>query len=247
MVYLDAVLIMNWYALILGIAASLGCWAVARKAQQSQAAHFVTLSLITLLGCLVGARLAYFALHFAYYAQHLIEVPQFWLGGLSWPGAFLGGALTILAIALWQKIPVPRLADNLAHLFPPLSIGLWLGCWQAGCAYGELIPGGAWWALPIRDETGAIASRVPLQLAAALFLLFFFLILEARTSLFDRPGQLASMTALGLSLNALFFSVFRADAMIIYGVRIDLIASTIFVFLSMALAALAFRPHALVR
>ncbi len=247
MVSLDTVEIMNWYALILGIGATLGCWAVARKAQQAQAARLVTISLITCLGCLIGARLAYTIFHYDYYGAHLLEVPQFWLGGFSWPGAFLGGALTILVVALREKEPIPRLADNLAHLFPPLAIGFWLGCWQAGCAYGELVQSAPWWALPVRDETGAIANRVPLQLAAALFLLFFFLILEARTNSFDRPGQLASMTAMGLSLNALFFSVFRADAMVIYGVRVDLIASTIFLFSSMALAALAFRPHALVR
>jgi phosphatidylglycerol:prolipoprotein diacylglycerol transferase len=238
---------MNGYALILGIGASLGCWAVARKAQQAQAARLITISLITLLGCLIGARLLYTIFHFDYYGVHLLEVPQFWLGGFSWPGAFLGGILTILVIARWEKSPVPRLADSLSHLFPPLAIGFWLGCWQAGCAYGERISGAPWWALPARDETGVIAHRFPLQLVAALFLLFFFLILEARTSSFDRPGQLASMTAMGLSLNAMLFSVFRADGMVFYGVRVDLIASAIFLFSSMAMAALAFRPHALVR
>jgi phosphatidylglycerol:prolipoprotein diacylglycerol transferase len=237
---------MDWFAMAVGIGSTLGCWQIAQKAPIGQSWRLVNGAILTLIGCLIGARLAYAGFHSIYFFSRLLEVLELWLGGLSWPGAFAGAALTIFILARVWHTPVTKLADDLAPLFPPLAIGVWLGCWQAGIAYGASTPTGSWWAMPVLDETGTVSLREPLQLMAALSILFFFVFLESNIRFFDRPGQLIGITSLGLSINLLLFSRFRADPVPVWnGMRTDILAGSLFVLMSLLICILAFVPHRL--
>jgi prolipoprotein diacylglyceryltransferase len=239
---------MDWFALAVGFGSTLGCWQIAQKAPFGQSWRLVNGAILTLLGCLVGARLAFAGVHSAYFSVHPLEVLEFWLGGLSWTGAFAGAVLTIFILAWVWHMPVTKLADGLAPLFPPLVIGIWLGCWQAGIAYGASAPTGSWWAMPTLDEAGKFSLREPLQLLAALSILFFFVFLESNLHLFSHPGQFTAVTALGISIDVLLFSRFRADPLPVWnGLRTDLLAGSLFVVMSLFLCILAFLPRRLKR
>jgi prolipoprotein diacylglyceryltransferase len=119
----------------------------------------MNVGLFVLAMSLVGARIFYILENNAYYAANLIESPQIWLGGLSWPGALIGAWLAMLFVSRTQRIPgewgnisMARLGDRLYPLLPSLGVSVWLGCWQAGIAYGQPLPAGAWWGNPGMDE-----------------------------------------------------------------------------------------------
>ncbi len=222
------------YAVWIGLGAALGIWRVVRSAPQQQAGAWADLSLIVLTASLLGARLSYVLVNWGYFSAHLIEIPQFWLGGLTWPGAIAGCWLAIISVVVLYRAPrehgsanVSRLtlawlSDRLYPLLPPVAITTWLAAWQAGVAYGSLTPPGAWWGVPSLDETGVYNLRFPLQLLAALSLLADFWLLEMRVKPMRPPGRLAGRAFFHLLLNLLVVSLLRADpGPQWYGVRVD--------------------------
>ena len=136
---------------------------------------------------------------------------QIWLGGLNDAGALAGGVVGIVIAARIRKISPGRLADLLYPLLPPLAVGVWLGCWLSGTAYGLELPAGTWWAVPVQDESGLVSGRLPVQLIAALALLIFYWLLELLTPMPRPAGWLFSLAASWLSLVNLVASLLRAD------------------------------------
>jgi prolipoprotein diacylglyceryltransferase len=101
------------------------------------------------------------------------------------------------------------LADGLLPLLGTLSIAAWLGSWSDGSAYGQLSD--AWYALPARDEWGAIEPRLPVQLCGALLTLVLFASLEQARRWLRHPGLSASLGLLGWALICFGLSFLRAD------------------------------------
>ena len=213
---------MNIFALSIGLGAALGLWQVARTAPSQKALINVRMGLVVLFGGWLGARLVFILTHSTYYANHLNESVQLWLGGLSWTGAVIGIFSTAAMIAVVKKISVGKLLDDLFPIFPPLAIAIWLGCWQSGCAYGPIVPETAVWGLASQDETGVILRRFPTQLLASLTLLVYFLWLESRLKKFAFPGRKICLSGLGISVIVGFFSFLRADpAQFWLGLRLE--------------------------
>jgi prolipoprotein diacylglyceryltransferase len=171
----------------------------------------------------MGGRLAFVAVQWSYYRDHLPQTLR--LDGLAWPGALLGGLLALAWYAQWVKRPFAILAEALLPLAATFSLGAWLGCWQAGCAYGP--PVDAWWGLPARDELGVLLPRWPVQLAGAVLTVVWMALLErvrlrqesaGRTA----AGYCAALGLLGGSLLMLALSFARADpAPVWQGLRLD--------------------------
>jgi len=203
----------NEFALMVGLGGSLGLLRVAQAAPQGQAARRLNAGLLVLAGCLVGARLVYVLLRGGYYSQHTAEAFQFWQGGLSGAGAVAGGLIALFIAAFVERLSPLGLADDLTPLLAPLVIAVWLGCWQAGCAYGKAALAGAWWGVPASDESRVVALRWPLQLLAALSLLAYFWWLEAWFApRAGADGRLGCLAGLGLGLNVLVVSLLRQEA-----------------------------------
>jgi len=216
----------NIFALSVGLGSALGLWQVARTAPPKTALINVQIGLLSLLGGLLGSRVVFVLTHSSYFLSHLGEAAQFWLGGLSWPGAVFGTTASIAMIAVTRHIPPGKLFDDLSPLFPPLTIAAWLGCWQAACAYGVVVPGTAFWGIASPDEAGVILKRFPTQLLASLALLFYFLWLEIRMKKTHLPGRKAWLSGLGISGIMGFFSLLRADPALIWlGLRLETWAS----------------------
>lgn len=224
---------MDLYAIILGSGGALGLAWAARRAPRQQVALWVTAGLWVLLGAMLGARAAFVAVNWIYFQAHWLEAPQVWLGGLFWPGALAGALLVLVLLRLFRQVPAGFLADGFLALALPVVIASWLGCWQAGCAYGPAAPG-AWWALPAPDEWGEWARRWPLQPVGAVISLGWFALVEWVHTRLQRPDLAASLGLLGLGLLLLGLSYLRADLLpAVGGLKVDTWAA-------LALSALAF-------
>jgi phosphatidylglycerol:prolipoprotein diacylglycerol transferase len=175
----------------------------------------------------------------------LVEIGATWLGGLSWVGALAGGLIgLLLAARLFREAP-GALADALLPLALVVVTSVWLGCWQSGCVYGPPAESG-WWGVPSADESGRLASRLPLQPGAALVtLLLFFVVAWLRPNL-KRPGQAAALAFAGLALVMVAVSLLRADpARPVLGWRADGWAAVALALLATAATLLAFKREPL--
>lgn len=192
---------------------------VALRAAAGQRVETVEQGMGVLLGCLVGGRLGYVWVSWAYYQLHPGEIYQFWLGGLSGMGAALGGVLALPLVAWATKQELARLADRLLPLLVVLNAAGWLGCWFEGCAYG-LPAGGAWWGLPARDEWGQVSQRVPVQLLGALLgLAIPWWVEESLARRFPRSapaGWQGALSLLGLALGWAGLSFLRGDPTLLW-------------------------------
>ena len=161
-------------------------------------------------GALIGARIAYVSMSWEYFQEHVAEIFQLWLGGLSWPGALAGALLAVGIIALLRGIPLSRLMDNLLPIPAILAVTTWLGCWLTGCGYGPVADFG----LPSQDEWGIWQRRIPVQLIAAILTVILFWGIEAYRR--QRKGLTTGLAAClglgGLSLVLLLASFLRVDA-----------------------------------
>ena len=229
---------------LVGLGASAGIWLAFARAPRGQAVCRAVQAALMLLGALAGARLGYVLLHPAVFRPQPLRAWFFWEGGLSWPGALLGGLLLLLLIALVWRLRLAETADELlVPLLIPLSIVVWLGGWSAGSAYGPAAPQGAWWGITAPDEFGTLAPRFPLQPLAAITLLGNAAWLESKARAFARPGQHASLVLLGTAALMVIFTVLRADSRPAWqGLPLDVWAAFGFLLLAWVSVAAAFIP-----
>jgi hypothetical protein len=121
-----------------------------------------------------------------------------------------------------------RLADWLYPLLPPLAVTAYLGAWLAGASYGPQLAPGIWWGIPAPDESGWVALRWPLQPAAALSLLVFYVLMERLVPLPRPSGWLFALAAAWLFAVDLVVSLLRADPLPTWGlVRLVTLADLI--------------------
>ncbi len=118
-----------------------------------------------LLISIIGARIGYILINLSYFRNNLSLIPQFWLGGLTGPGALIGAGLAFLGIHLIWKKSIADLADDFLPLLGSVVVAIWLTGWGAGIGYGP--PTEAWFGIPVRDIFGFIENRWPLPIIGA--------------------------------------------------------------------------------
>ena len=147
---------------------------------------------------LIGSRLLYVALNWELFSGRPLTILYERFEGLSYYGAFFGGALALYFWGRWRKVNFFKLADLFA---PYLALGYAfgrLGCLLNGCCYGQVsdVP----WALPAAMVDNLL--RHPVQLYAAAGSLLIFIILK----LLRRVRPFAGYTLLTL---AAFYGILR--------------------------------------
>lgn len=199
------------YSLLLGSSAALGLIWIVRQAPPKEGRAYLDVGLWTLIGGLLGGRLAFVGLHWSYFKVHPIEIPQIYLGGMDWGGVSAGALFLLVLVAALTHKSLGKLADGLLPLLACLAVGVWLGSWLDGTAYGFVTS--TWWGIPARDEWSQLALRWPIQLMGALSALGFFWLLDWGRRWIAAPGQAAGFGMLGLSLEVFALSFLRADPM----------------------------------
>lgn len=222
---------MNPFSLLAGLGASLGLLRLAT--------HSLPAGLALLAGALLGSRLEYVLVNLASYSAKPLQAFAFWEGGLGWGGALAGAVLALCAYALTRRQPLSRLADSLLSIFLPLSVALWLACWQAGAGYGIPVKS-AIWSIPAPDELGEIARRWPVQPAGALLSLVGLAFLETWTRRLRHPGLPASLALLALAAPVVVLSPWMASAApLVLGLRLYTAEAVFFIILSLLLSLAA--------
>lgn len=142
------------------------------KKQGYNEEKLLDLSVIALVGALIGGRLLFVLLNLGKFSDNPASIFYFWQGGISFYGAGLG--VLILAILLTRswKWPFFQIADIAAlGLSAALVLGK-IGTFLAGLDYGKISAS----PLAVSFPT-LVGKREPVQIyeAAAYFLLFLFL------------------------------------------------------------------------
>ncbi|MCB2225766.1 MAG: prolipoprotein diacylglyceryl transferase [Desulfarculaceae bacterium] len=150
-------LTVHTYGVMLALGAALGLWLYTRlaKAAGLDPERAMSLALWLLISGLIGSRLMFVALEPEQFLHAPWRVLAIWEGGLVFYGG-LGGALIvgILLMRRW-KLPVLTLMDCVAPaLALAQAIGR-IGCFSAGCCYGQ----------PWQDGWCSVTFNAPLTLA----------------------------------------------------------------------------------
>lgn len=190
---------------------------------------------------LIGARAYFVIFSWEYFRENLIEIPQFWQGGLAIYGAVLGGFLGSYFYAKRNKIDWLNLI-NLAVVGLPLgqTIGRFGNFFnQEAFGYPTDLP----WKMYVSP-----ASRPLEYLSAQYFHPAFlyeavwdglvFLILWKKGG-----GRRVGLYLILYSLGRFFIESIRVDSFWIWGTRVDQITALVMITIGAALIFLSKKPH----
>ncbi len=149
----------------------------------------IDLVLAAAVGGMVGARMAFVAAHWDYFATHPIEMLLLNQGGLVFYGGLIAAAAWSVRFLRREKMPFWKVADLAA---PGIAIALFcarLGCFLGGCCFGS------------RCE-GPLCVRFPPYSAASLrHFQNGWLTTDAQSSLGVHPAQIyEALLSLGVYL-----------------------------------------------
>jgi phosphatidylglycerol:prolipoprotein diacylglycerol transferase len=204
-----------FFPIFIGISAIIGLVWVYEKAPIKKASLFLDSGVGILLVTLIGSRIGYVIFQWHYFKAHLIEIPQFQLGGYTWAGAVIGWIAAIFVASRLLSLSMFEVSDVFLPLVGCLVIGMWLGCWFEGIAYGFV--SNVWWALPAVDEWGEISYRFPVQFIGAIATLVFLMMIDGIKAhpVWKRwllpPGKPAVLFLLVLSLEIFLSTFLRND------------------------------------
>ena len=176
---------LHTYGVLLAIAFLAGLWVASRQAKKAglDSTRITDMAVWVLIAGLLGAKLLLVAVDWRYFTSNPGELFMLFKSG----GVFYGGLLGGILVAWWYvrryELPGWQVADVLA---PGVVIGQAigrLGCFAAGCCWGE--PSRVPWAVTFTDVYSARAVGTPLDTplhpsqiyeSLAAFLIFFFLL-----------------------------------------------------------------------
>jgi phosphatidylglycerol:prolipoprotein diacylglycerol transferase len=157
------------YGLLIASAFLVGIWLAQREARRrgQDPERVADLSFWILVAALVGSRVYYILVNWGDYfgARALVSTPlgriprllAIWEGGLVFYGGFIGAALTAWWYLRRHRMPFLAYADT---LIPSVAFGHFLGrlgCFAAGCCWGDVVHGHLPWAA--RFPPGSLAYQ----------------------------------------------------------------------------------------
>jgi phosphatidylglycerol:prolipoprotein diacylglycerol transferase len=231
--YLPGGIAIYTFSLILAVGTFIGLVWVTLQAPEDELSQRIDAGLWALFGGLISGRLLYVAINWSYFQLNIWESLQVHQGGIHFVGTFTGGLISLAVFSWIRGLHFGRLADSLVPLMAAVSVSIWLGCWIDGCGYGPSAP--YWWGFPTADEWGTITRRWPLQPVAALSTVALLWLLERyaqRRRL--KPGLLASLGFLGVSMILFITSFFRVDPTpICFNWRLETCISFLYILLAL--------------
>jgi len=159
-----------------------------------------------LLSGIIGARLLYIILNFAYFFRHPAEMVMINRGGLAWFGGLFLSGLTCVIYLKYKRLDVYKIADLIIpYVALAQAIGR-IGCFLNGCCFGrESLNFGLYF--PVHD-----AVLIPTQVYSCLLLLVIYIILRIRQSQKHQKGEILYSYFFLYSLKRFFIEFLRADS-----------------------------------
>ena len=163
----------------------------AAKRQGVKPEIIMDLCFYILVAAIVGSRLFYVVTAWESFADNPLEILKIWKGGLVFYGGFLGAVAAAVIYMRLNRLPVWKTADILA---PSISMGQAigrLGCFMAGCCYGQ--PSDVSWAVTFTSRHCLAPINTPLhptQLYSAFTNLAIFGILLIFSRRNQVPGRI---------------------------------------------------------
>jgi phosphatidylglycerol:prolipoprotein diacylglycerol transferase len=240
------------YTVLLDLALLIGLFLVTWHGWRNgdEPALWFDLSLIGLTAGILGGRLGHVAVHWLYFVEHPLEIPQFWLGGLEWHIAVVTGLIALLVECGRRRVSFGQMADTLALAFPIAVILIYTGCLLGRCSYGREVESLAdyppYLVAELPDMFGVIAPRWMTQvfgivMGVLLLVAAFILLRRVR-----RTGVSFWMllAALGVGTFALDFTL--GDSILMLGpLRLDQILDLAIMLIGISGAYLALRSRSL--
>lgn len=165
-----------------------------------------------LIAAIIGSRLFYILTKPGMFLSDPLEIFKIWNGGLVFYGGFIGAVVTVFVYLKKLNMPLWRTLDILA---PALAMGHFfgrIGCFFAGCCYGQMchLP----WAVTFSHPESLAPIGLPLhptQLYSALnnLMIFSFLWFFRKRKAFD--GQLCWLYILIYGITRSIIEIFRGD------------------------------------
>ena len=165
-----------------------------------------------LVAGLVGSRILYVMINWPTFLRDPVEILRIWHGGLVFYGGFLGACLAALWYIRKHQLLPWKTADILA---PSIALGQFvgrIGCFFAGCCYGE--PCDLPWAITFTHAESLAPKGValhPTQLYSSLNGLIMFLILIVLRRFKSFQGQLFWTYVFLYGASRSVIEIFRGD------------------------------------
>lgn len=135
--------------------------------------HVLEAIIVAAASGLIGSRLLYVALNWELFSGRLSTILFARFEGLSFYGAFFGGAIALYFWGRWRKVNFFKMADLLVPYFALGYAFGRIGCFLNGCCYGKVSD--VAWALPAAMVDNLLRHPVQLYASAAAVLIFIAL------------------------------------------------------------------------
>jgi len=162
--------------------------------------NFLNISVIVLIGTIIGTRLLYVLMNLGFYLQDPIKILAFSEGG----SASFGGIILSLLLILWyckhKKLSFLKILDFMA---PYAVLGLALGrigCFFNWCCYG--IASNLPWAVQVAGDVARHPTQIYLLLAN---LIVFFILIAIRRYKEKNPKHLGIFNITGSTFFSFLF------------------------------------------
>jgi phosphatidylglycerol:prolipoprotein diacylglycerol transferase len=167
----------------------------------------------TALAAIVGSRILFVFGDLKYYLKYPLKALALWEGGLVFYGGVAAGAAVMIWLLRRARLPLLPTIDVIAVAVPLGHAFGRLGCFMAGCCYGQ--PTDAWYGVAfVNPDTLARPTGVPLvptQLIEAGVELTLFLVLLRLLPRKRFHGQIALLWVLGYSVIRFLLELLRGD------------------------------------
>jgi phosphatidylglycerol---prolipoprotein diacylglyceryl transferase len=168
------------YGVCIAIGIVIALWLLSfdQKAQRLMSQHDLTMSLqYMVLGGYLGGRIVCMLNEDHGYKEYGLLL-KFWEPGFSIMGTIIGIIIATFLYLWYKKIPFLSYADRIAIYAPLVQSFGRVGCFFAGCCYGEI--SSYWWAVMYTDPEhmaplGISLHPTQLYSSTILFLIFLFL------------------------------------------------------------------------
>jgi phosphatidylglycerol:prolipoprotein diacylglycerol transferase len=197
-------------------------------------------ALVCFLSGIIGARIYYVLLSLPYFANNILEIPAIWHGGMSIHGGIIGSIIGSIIYCKQKHLPVLATGDLLGTVVPlAQAIGRW-GNFFNNELFGLPVPASFTIKqyIPPEMRPERFASFEFFQPAFfyesvwdfILFLTLYFIVLPKCRRY---PGVTFFIYVSGYSLGRILIEPIRVDSIMLGSIQIPLIASWVFLFLSL--------------